>query len=109
MCVDQFRQEAPAKINLFLEVMDKRADGYHNICSVIVPISLHDVLRFEKTDGEVETIVEVVGVSEDNGSFICGSEDNLATQKIALRNRTRKLTTFFSRKTGKQVGVWVMD
>ncbi|MEN8246516.1 MAG: GNAT family N-acetyltransferase [Thermodesulfobacteriota bacterium] len=37
------------------------------------------------------------------------SEDNLATQKIAIRNKTRKLTTFFSQKTGKQVGVWVKD
>jgi len=37
------------------------------------------------------------------------SEDNLATQKIAIRNKTRRLTTFFSRKTGKQVGVWVKD
>ena len=37
------------------------------------------------------------------------TEDNLATQKIAIRNRTRKLTTFFSQKTGKQVGVWVKD
>lgn len=37
------------------------------------------------------------------------TEDNLATQKIAIRNKTRKLTTFFSPKTGKQVGVWVKD
>jgi GNAT superfamily N-acetyltransferase len=37
------------------------------------------------------------------------SEDNLATQKIAIRNKTRKLTTFFSQKTGKQVGVWVPE
>jgi hypothetical protein len=37
------------------------------------------------------------------------TEDNLATQKIAIRNKTRKLTTFFSQKTGKQVGVWVPE
>ena len=37
------------------------------------------------------------------------AEDNLATQKIAIRNKTRKLTTFFSEKAGKQVGVWVKD
>jgi len=37
------------------------------------------------------------------------SEDNLATQKIAIRNKTRKLTTFFSQKTDKQVGVWVKE
>jgi len=35
------------------------------------------------------------------------AEDNLATQTIAIRNKTRKLTTFFSHKTGKLVGVWV--
>lgn len=37
------------------------------------------------------------------------SEDNLATQKIAIRNKTRRLTTFYSQRTGKQVGVWVKD
>ena len=26
---------APAKINLTLEVLDKRPDGYHEICSVL--------------------------------------------------------------------------
>jgi GNAT superfamily N-acetyltransferase len=37
------------------------------------------------------------------------AEDNLATQTIATRNKTRKLATFFSQKTGKQVGVWVPE
>ena len=36
-------------------------------------------------------------------------EDNIATQKIALRNRTRKVSTFFSRKTGKQMGIWIPE
>jgi hypothetical protein len=37
------------------------------------------------------------------------SEDNIATQKIAIRNKTRRVTTFFSQKTGKHLGVWVKD
>jgi len=37
------------------------------------------------------------------------TEDNLATQKIAIRNKTRKLTTFYSEKIGKKVGVWVPE
>lgn len=37
------------------------------------------------------------------------SEDNLATQKIAIRNKTRKVTAFYSRKNGKMVGVWVPE
>ena len=38
---------APAKINLTLEVLGKRADGYHEIRSVIQAISLCDNLTFE--------------------------------------------------------------
>ena len=41
---------APAKINLTLEVLGKRADGYHEIRSVIQTISLMDTLRFEESD-----------------------------------------------------------
>ncbi|HCY83928.1 MAG TPA: hypothetical protein DHV36_02205 [Desulfobacteraceae bacterium] len=37
------------------------------------------------------------------------SEDNLATQKIALRNNTRKIATYFSDKVGKEMGVWMPD
>ena len=38
---------APAKINLTLEVLARRSDGYHGIRSVMLPIALHDVLRWE--------------------------------------------------------------
>ena len=37
------------------------------------------------------------------------SEDNLATQKIALRNKTRKITTYFSDKLKKKMGVWMPE
>ena len=41
---------APAKINLTLEVLGKRADGYHEVRSVIQTISLADSLSFEASD-----------------------------------------------------------
>ena len=37
---------APAKINLFLHVLRKRADGYHDIFSLMQKISLYDELIF---------------------------------------------------------------
>lgn len=36
---------APAKINLFLEVLNKRKDGFHNINSLFQAISLYDELE----------------------------------------------------------------
>jgi len=38
---------APAKLNLTLEVLDKRRDGFHEIRSVIQAINLSDNLRFQ--------------------------------------------------------------
>jgi 4-diphosphocytidyl-2-C-methyl-D-erythritol kinase len=40
--------KAPAKLNLTLEVLGKRADGYHEIRSVVQAIDLCDTLRFQE-------------------------------------------------------------
>ena len=46
--------EAYAKVNFTLEVFGKRADGYHALRSVVMPISLSDTLDIEVTDdGEI--------------------------------------------------------
>ena len=46
--------EANAKVNFTLEVFGKRADGYHALRSVVMPISLSDTLDIEVTDdGEI--------------------------------------------------------
>jgi 4-diphosphocytidyl-2C-methyl-D-erythritol kinase len=41
---------SPAKVNLFLKVLSKRDDGYHNIVSIVSPVSLYDVIYFENRD-----------------------------------------------------------
>ncbi len=37
----------PAKINTLLHLLHKREDGYHEICSHLVPVSLYDLLEVE--------------------------------------------------------------
>ena len=43
--------EAPAKINLWLDVGNKRPDGYHDIESVMQTVTLTDTLTITRNDG----------------------------------------------------------
>jgi 4-diphosphocytidyl-2-C-methyl-D-erythritol kinase len=36
---------SPAKINLFLYVTGKRQNGYHDLCTLMCPVSLHDIVE----------------------------------------------------------------
>jgi 4-diphosphocytidyl-2-C-methyl-D-erythritol kinase len=47
------RLPAFAKLNLTLDVLGRRPDGYHDIDSVMQSISLHDLLSIERTDCRV--------------------------------------------------------
>jgi len=58
------RREARAKINVFLRVLGAREDGYHDLQSLVVPISLADLVTVEPADAlrvEVEGAPELAG------------------------------------------------
>ena len=44
--------ESPAKINLRLEILRKREDGYHELKTIFQKISLHDTLHFSLKKGK---------------------------------------------------------
>ena len=48
----QIKVKAPAKINLTLEVLDKREDGFHNIKSIMQAINLYDYLTFKVSESD---------------------------------------------------------
>lgn len=57
---------APAKLNLFLHVVGRRADGYHLLQTLFQFIDLNDTLHFAlRIDGEVCRIDELEGVSPE--------------------------------------------
>lgn len=42
-----YRAQAPAKLNLFFEILGKRSDGFHEIETLVAPIDLYDRLEFQ--------------------------------------------------------------
>ena len=57
---------APAKINLFLHVTGRRADGYHLLQTVFRFIDVHDRIQLERRDdGRVLRAIDLPGVPED--------------------------------------------
>lgn len=70
-------QNAYAKLNLSLDVTEKRPDGFHNMVMVMQSVSLADEVRVTLTDGGAVR-------AKTSMSFIPGDERNLAV-KAALR------------------------
>jgi len=58
-----------AKINIGLFVTEKRKDGYHNICSLFLPLKLFDILEFVPMDkdgpGQDELTITGIDVPGD--------------------------------------------
>ena len=61
---------APAKLNLFLHVTGRRADGYHNLQTAFQLIDLADTLQFTaRADGEVTLRRPLPGVAPER--YLC--------------------------------------
>ncbi len=71
--------KCPAKLNLTLEVVNRREDGFHNINSIMQLISLYDYLTISLTESE-QTSVELSG----NSSEIPYNEKNLVYKAADL-------------------------
>ena len=58
---------APGKLNLFLHVVGRRADGYHLLQSVFVLIDVCDTLHFSlRADGAIHRQSDLPGVREED-------------------------------------------
>ncbi len=74
-----------AKVNLGLEVIRKREDGYHEVRTLLQAINLYDVLEFHKTSEER------IVLKGDDPTISWGS-DNLIHRAALLVKRGRRLS-----------------
>jgi 4-diphosphocytidyl-2-C-methyl-D-erythritol kinase len=74
-------KKAYAKVNLFLEIIEKRSDAYHELKTIFQTVSLADELIFEKTE---------------NGISLNCSDSNLPCDESNLVYKAVKLIKEFS-------------
>lgn len=77
---------SPAKVNLFLRVLGRRPDGYHELASLFQTIDLQDTLH----------------LSLDQTDALTCSDPSLSTGQD---NLVLKAASLFRQKTGKQFGL----
>ncbi len=74
-----------AKINLGLNVVEKRPDGYHNLETVFYPIPLQDAIEITAVDNEKQTEENVDYRLKVTGNLLDGTpDDNLVIKAYRL-------------------------
>ena len=91
--VEKVTVQAPAKVNLTLEVLGKRPDGYHDIASVMQAISLFDTLTFLPSD-EIEVLAEIEELE---------TQDNLVYRAAMLLKETSGVSAGAEIRLDKQI------
>lgn len=72
---------APAKLNLTLEVVAKRSDGYHAIETLMIPVDLQDELAFSRMDAELVLTCSDPAIPTDGRNLVLKAA-------VALQRRT---------------------
>ena len=74
------RIKCPAKINLTLEIVNKREDGFHNIKSIMQLISLYDYLDIVVEKIDTNNVINLSGTSDE----IPYNEKNLVYRAVEM-------------------------
>ena len=88
--------KAYAKINLTLDVLGKRADGYHQVETVMQGINLYDLVEMERTGREIRLVCNIPELE---------GKDNLAFRAAVLMKEKYGLKPGFSINLQKNIPV----
>lgn len=83
---NSLRIDAPAKLNLFLEVTGKRTDGYHAIETVMASVGIYDTLLFTPTESIARVTCAFTDqfVREQMRETLEHPEQNLVSKAVQL-------------------------
>jgi 4-diphosphocytidyl-2-C-methyl-D-erythritol kinase len=79
---ESLTERAHAKLNVFLRVLGRRDDGYHDVETLILPLDLHDVVTLEPAE---TSSVDVTGPGADALTALGG--ESLAARAVEAFGR----------------------
>jgi 4-diphosphocytidyl-2-C-methyl-D-erythritol kinase len=97
---------APAKLNLFFEVLAKRNDGFHEIETLMVPVSLYDTLVATSEPGDRKIHLDCRWAAQrrhDICDQLPAERENLATRAVELLRRRSGVETGAALELVKQI------
>jgi 4-diphosphocytidyl-2-C-methyl-D-erythritol kinase len=80
---------APAKINLRLEVLGRRPDGYHELCMVNAPVDLYDTVRLQLARSGIRVSCSDPGVPTDRTNLAARAAELLLQRRPEPRPGVR--------------------
>jgi 4-diphosphocytidyl-2-C-methyl-D-erythritol kinase len=81
------KRRAYAKINLTIDILNKRNDGYHNLSMIMTPIDLYDIVSLEFSDKLTFS---------SNAHYLQISEDNSIIKAIRLMQAKYQIKSEFA-------------
>ena len=92
---------APAKVNLFLEVLGKRPDGYHELRTLLAPLNLYDTLEIQPRDGgDLVLSCDSPGIPSGPGNLVWKAADALRRATGTAVGATIRLTKRIPHEAG---------
>lgn len=91
--------KAFAKINLYLDVISKREDGYHNLEMVILPLELHDLIHIEYLPYLIDSYITCDHVDLQETKY------NLITKTIQKLREIYKFKQNFNISVHKEIPI----
>ena len=80
---------SPCKINIFLRIINKREDGYHDLASLFQTIGFGDMLYLKLIDGDGDDDIfdcNMAGVPKDKGNLVLKAID-LMRKKLGITDK----------------------
>ncbi|MCK4648470.1 4-(cytidine 5'-diphospho)-2-C-methyl-D-erythritol kinase, partial [bacterium] len=98
----EIRIESPAKVNLFLDILGKREDGYHNVETVLETVDLCDDIILKETNEGI-----AIACPPSLRSGVSGWESDFSSLPLGRENLAYQAAFLLKKRLGIEKGVQV--